>query len=282
MPKDGLYRSIDEFQLAVDGFQGFCGLLLYAFVNHLCDTKNIIIRNFVARTAVSVRGVMQLWHTSDFQDCWILHRCLMDRLFHLVQLGQRSEYELFDDWSFYEQYKALNRVRSDQIFGAGHRTGAFTPTAEQKARFEKLSKSPPKWKRPKAEDVAKGMDLSCLYKYGYDYGSRHVHPMADDGQQDFYSITKLEPVPEIADMRSVLSNSILVGCMIVQEGLNQSAFRWRRVVFNFLSQLMSHLDDGSLDYCFTFQKVMRLSPGELCEPIVGFVEPPLGHPPEGV
>ena len=273
MPKDGLYRSIDEFQLAVDGFHGFCGLLLYAFANHPCDTKNIIIRNFIARTAVSVRGVIHLWHTADFQDCWILHRCLMDRLFHLVQLGRRSEYELFDDWSFYEQYKALNRVRSDQTFGAGHRTPAFGPTSEQKARFEKLSKSPPVWKRPKAEDVAKGMDLSCLYKYGYDYGSRHVHPMADDGQQDFFSITKLEQAPEVSDQRSVLSNSILVSCMIVQEGLNQSAFKWRRFVFDFLSQLMSHLDDGSLDYGVTFQKVMCFSPKELCEPRASVVEP---------
>jgi hypothetical protein len=267
MPHDGSYRSTEEFQLAADGLYGFCGLLLFAFAKQQCDTKNLILRNFIARTSVSVRGVMQLWLISDVQDCWVLHRCLMDRFFHLRHLGAAKEYDLFDDWSFYEQYNALNRVRSDQDFGAEHRTAAFSPTPEQKARYTKLSKNPPQFKRPKAEDVAKGMDLSFLYKYGYDYGSRHVHPMSDDGGEDFFAITKLDRGSELPDQRSVISNSILVGCLIVQEALNQSSFRWRAVVYDFLGQLMSHLENGSMEYGLAMQKVMYFAPGDLCEPL---------------
>jgi hypothetical protein len=266
MPKEDFYRSVEEYDLAVGGFHGFCGLVLYAFASHPCDTKDVIIRNFVARTDMMVRGVLQLWTLSDFQDCWILYRCLMDRLFHLTQLGIEGDYVAFDDWSFYEQYKSLNRVRSDQEFGAGHRTEEFSPTAEQKARFTKLSMNPPEWKRPKAEDVAKGMDLSILYKYGYDYGSKHVHPMSDDGNQDFFGITKLEPAPHFPDQRSALHNSLLVGCMIVQGALNQSSFRWRAVAYDFLDHLMKHLGEGSMDYGFTLQKMMLFKVAELCEP----------------
>ena len=111
------------------------------------------------------------------------------------------------------------------------------------------------------------MNLSFLYKYGYDYASTHVHPMANDGQQDFFTITKLEPSPEFPDQRSVVSNSILVGCMTVQEGLNQSSFQWRRVVYDFLYHLMQHLDDGSRDYQRTFMKIGKMaSTMELCHP----------------
>lgn len=148
MPHNGSYRSTEEFKLATDGLFAFCGMLLFEFAKQQCDTKNLILRNLIARTAVSVRGIMQLWLIGDVQDCWVLHRCLMDRLFHLRHLGSTKEYELFDDWSFYQQFNALSRVRSDQEFGAEHRTPAFSPTPEQKARYEKLSKNPPQFKTP--------------------------------------------------------------------------------------------------------------------------------------
>ena len=40
------------------------------------------------------------------------------------------------------------------------------------------------------------MDLTILYRYGYDFASRYADPMANDGQQDFYTITHLEPNPQ--------------------------------------------------------------------------------------
>lgn len=89
-----------------------------------------------------------------------------------------------------------------------------------KLRIKSLSKNPPKWRRPKAGDVAMSMNLSFLYKYGYDFASTYVHPMANDGDQDFYTLTKLKPTPPFPDQISVLSNSILVGSLILQEALN--------------------------------------------------------------
>ena len=54
----------------------------------------------------------------------------------------------------------------------------FAETEDKKRRARELSAENPQWKRPFADDVAKAMDLRFLYKYGYDYGSMFVHPMA--------------------------------------------------------------------------------------------------------
>jgi hypothetical protein len=274
MPKfeDSEYRSIQEYREAIDAFHGFCTLVLLAFAKHDCDIKDTIIRNLIARTDMMVRGVLRLWDIADFQDCWILYRCLTDRLFHLVHLGKTGEYQLFDDWSFCEQFKALNRVRSDpECRGALH-SQDFTFSPREKLRFARLTKSPPKWERPKPEVVAKEMNLSFLYNYGYDFGSTNVHPMANDGQQDFLSITNTESPPGFPDQRAVINNSLLVGCMIVQEGLHQSSFRWHPVAYDFLGNLIAHIRDGRLDYIDTFGKITLIAHRmDLCEPVDGAV-----------
>jgi len=267
MPKfeDREYRSVDEYRVAVGAFHDFCTLLLFAFAKRDCDIKDTIIRNFVARTDMMVRGVLRLWDIADFQDCWILNRCLTDRLFHLVYLGKTGEYQLFDDWSFCEQFKALDRVRSDpECRGALH-SQPFTASPQEKLRFARLAKSPPKWKRPKPEVIAKQMDLSLIYRHGYDFGSTNVHPMANDGQQDFFRVTNTEH-PDFPDHRAVINNSLLIGCMVVQEGLNQSSFKWRSVAYDFLDHLIAHIRDGRPDYIATFGKITQIAHEmDLCE-----------------
>jgi hypothetical protein len=211
---------------------------------------------------------MQLWNISDYQDCWILNRCLFDRLFHLVHLDDNHQFELFDDWSFFRQYNAQNRVKSDGKFIGKLDSQIFSPTTEEKERYHSLSKSPPQWQRPKAQKVAKGMNLGFLYSYGYDYGSTHVHPMANDGLQDFFTITGLEPAPNFPDQRSVLNNTILVGCLIVNEGLNKSNFKWRSIVYEFVDRLMEHLETGSQEYHETLRKIVMAGPKfSLCKPM---------------
>jgi hypothetical protein len=262
------FRTDEEYRLATETFARLTGHFLFQFARHPLDTKNTIIQNFVARAVTMVRGIRSLWDIGDFQDCWILHRALMDRYFHLVALGKAGAYKTFDDWSFMRQYEAQNRVRSDQNCKSVLDSPLFTPTPEQRARYAALSKSQPKWKRPKAEDVAKEAQISPLYDYGYDFASMHVHPMANDGLEDFYAITKLEPRPDFPPHISVLHNSLLVGCLIANESLNQSDFRWMALVFDFYSHLMKFLESGSTDYMHTFTKLVSLGPNsKLCEPI---------------
>ena len=270
MPKfaSGEFRTNSEYQRAVETFARFSGLLLFGFARHPLGTKHQILQNFIARTITMTRGIMALWDMGDAQDCWILHRCLIDRYFHLVELGRTNSYEIFDDWSFMRQTEAQNRIRSDPSCRDLLDSPMFKNTAEQKVRYAALQKTPPQWKRPKAEEVAKRSNLQFLYAYSYDYASCHVHPMANDGLEEFYTITKLEPKPEFPSQVSVIHNTLLVGCLIVKEALNQSDLRWMAIVYNFFDHLMKHLEDASTDYLETFAKIVLSGrSAELCDPL---------------
>ena len=254
----GDYLDIHAYEEAIDATHVFGGIVLFELSRHNCITRDIIIRNFLARTDVLLKAILHLWQINDLHDCWVLHRCLMDRLFHLSELDVLNEFDLFEEWSFFEQYKAQNKIRSDIELAAAKTNPLFTPSQDEAARAKILSKAPPEWHRPKAEDVAKRLDMTFLYKYGYDFASRHVHPMANDGERDFFEITHLEPAPSYPDQRVVLSNSILVGSMIFQVGLNASSFKWRHVVFNFLSELREHLQGGNATHLISLAKIADL------------------------
>ncbi len=195
----------------------------------------------------------------------------LDRLFHLRHLQQNDEFEVFEAWSFLEQYNAVNRVRSDTEFSGALASKLFSLTPEQKERARSLAKNPPVWQRPKGEDAAKALDMRFLYRFGYDFGSTHVHPMANDGQQDFYTITKLEPAPDFPDHRCVLSNTLLVATMLVQQGLNASTLSWRALVYDFLDDIRRLLDIGVEDYKLSFMKLSAMIEQGmlLCQPLAG-------------
>ena len=260
------FRTIAEYQIAAETLCRLSGRLLFGFAGTPTGTKGLVIQNFIARTIKMVRGILALWDMDDIQDCWILHRSLCDRYFHLVDIGRSDSYRTFDDWSFMRQYEAQNRVRSDTQFRDTIDPSHFTPTPEQKARYAALVKSPPQWKRPKAEDVAKRLSLPFLYTYGYDIASTHVHPMSTDGHEDFYSITRLEPTPDFPSQIAVIHNTLLFACLLVQEALNQSDLRSRAIVNEFLEHIMQHIETGSDLYKSTFLEIANLGPdAELCK-----------------
>lgn len=257
------YFSYDKYHNAADSLYAVSGMILFSFAKNKCDTKNLIIRNFIARAAIMLKAIFKLWEISDYQDTWIIHRALLDRLFHLHELGENHDFDNFESWSLLEQYNAQNRLRSHADFKHEAVGWIYDLTQDQKLRIKSLSDNPPKWKRPKAEAAAKSMNMEFLYKFGYDFASTHVHPMANDGQQDFFTITKLEPSPKFPDQISVLSNSILVNTMLFQEALNYSSFKWRRELWNYLEQVRSFLDEGNDSYQITFLNIATIFQNDL-------------------
>jgi hypothetical protein len=199
---------------------------------------------------------MSLWRLGDYPNAWVINRTMLDRLFHLYDLGQNNTHQLFDDWSFYRQYKDQNRLKSDIEFKDKAAGSEYEISKIQKERFNKLSNNIPKWKRPNAEKVAKDMDMSFLYKYGYDYGSMFVHPMSDDGLHDFYLITKLEPQEEQPSHIAVLSNSVLASIMIMLEAISQSSFRWMTILFDCIGELRAAIESGDESYMQTMVKLI--------------------------
>lgn len=205
-----------------------------------------------------VRGIFRLWEIKDYGDCWIIHRALLDRLFHLHTLNDHDRFDSFDDWSFKMQYEAANRLRSDPDL-KGQLNGLVDDlTTEQKARYQRLVKNHPDWRRPKAEDAATAMGLTFLYRYGYDFASQHVHPMANDGQEDFFNITSLEPKPNFPEWRMVLSNSVLAASLIAQEALNASTLSWCRVVYDAVDGVRNFLLSASPEHHLPLAKMGKM------------------------
>ncbi|MFA5056121.1 MAG: DUF5677 domain-containing protein [Dehalococcoidia bacterium] len=252
------YLPVESYKEALETFHAVSAMILFEFARQEQEIRDSILCNFVARTDMMMKAIFHLWDMQDYQDCWILYRCLMDRFFHLSHLHEHNQFEVFEKWSFLEQYNSINKVRSDPWCEGAHKSKRFNFTLEQKKRAKALSKNPTSWQRPKAEEVAKRLDMRFLYDFGYDYASMHVHPMANDGLQDFFTITKLEPSPDFPEQRSVLSNTIVVGVMIVQEGLNASTPSWRAIVYDFLEYLLEFVNTGDTDYMISFLKLSKL------------------------
>ncbi|WP_348765531.1 DUF5677 domain-containing protein [uncultured Salinisphaera sp.] len=261
------HQPVEVYRAAADALYIVSGMVLIAFARHECDTKNIIIRNFVARSARTLKSVFLLWDNQDYQNAWAIHRVLIDRMFHLHSLGEKNEFEVFDDWSFYEQYKAQNRVKSDELFKNQAVGWVYNLSEKQKERIRALEKNKPVWRRPKAAAVANDMGMQFLYKYGYDYASTHVHPMANDGQQDFFIITGLEPAARFPSNTTVISNTLLTASMILQDAMNYSSFKWRKIVWECISEIRSVMEMGGAPYQDSLLKLAEMSPGQgLCEP----------------
>ena len=134
------YLSVDDYREILGVFRGVAGLLLFDFARAPCGTRDVIIRNFIAKARTICDSVFTLWDSGDQDDCWTLHRCLLDRLFHLWHITERNEFEVFEAWSFFEQFNARNRVRSDPECRAALSSPLFSCSAEEMARAKLLAR----------------------------------------------------------------------------------------------------------------------------------------------
>lgn len=51
----------EQRKILIELFHGVCGMLLFSFAKHDCDIKNQILRNFIARTDMMLKGIYNLW-----------------------------------------------------------------------------------------------------------------------------------------------------------------------------------------------------------------------------
>ena len=239
------YHTFEKYREATEAFAGIAEVMLFDFARHGRGHRDTICRNFVARAATISRSLLRLYEAGDYQSCWILHRSLMDRLFHLYHIAEHDTFDDFEAWSFLQQYDSNKTARSDPQWRAAAVDPVFEATPEQDERAAELRNKRPRWERPKARAMARLLGMEFLYRFGYDYASAHVHPMANDGHRDFYRITKLKPAPVVPDERVVLSNSLLVATVLVQTAMNASTLRWWNAVYDFLDELGNWLGTGS-------------------------------------
>ena len=101
------------------------------------------------------------------------------------------------------------------------------------------------------------MGLDFLYTFGYDLASMHVHPMSNDGQQDYFTVTGIEPEVAFPTQIAVIHNSILITTLIAQTVFNYSSFRWRSILWDFLEHIRSAIDKGCKEYMVTSLKIIE-------------------------
>ncbi len=252
---------------AIDTLRVYSGMVLLSFSKHGQGLRDTIARNFIARGMRCTQSIYAVWKAGSEQDAWILHRALLDRLLHLHHLGETDGFADFEEYSFLSLYKARHQLLCDADMRGKVPPGLKDLQQKDRPRYESISPKPPRWRRPKAEDVAKKMNLGFLYRFGYVYASMHVHPMADDGETDFPAL--ISPAqPAMPGDATVVRNSILAQSMLVQEALNISHLRWRRIAYDVLDQIRVFLGTGDMQFQVTLYKLGRAWPEfELCEPI---------------
>lgn len=251
---------------AIQTMEALSGIILLSFAEHGQGLRDAVARNFVARGMACLVSIFLVWKQGAEQDAWILHRSLLDRLFHLHSLADRDDFAAFDDFSFLAMYDARHKLISDPMMQHKVTKNLKQLQKSDRKRHDQLIAAGFKWYRPKAEEVAKQMGLGFLYRLGYDYASTHVHPMSRDGDADFHwltSPTQTGPLPD----PTVVRNSILAQTMVTQEALNASTMKWRAIVYNFFDHVRSFLRNGSIEYKLTFLKIGRAGIAfALCEP----------------
>jgi hypothetical protein len=164
---------------------------------------------------------------------------------------------VFEEWSFIQSIKYKNLIKSDQELKNKVDKKELEISKIEREKYDEISENARKWKRPRMEDIAREMDLKFLYDYGYDYASSTVHPLFYDGSIDFLDITMLEKHDEkMVDL--LKSNSILVGTLLLQEGLNNSTHKWMRLIYDAIDGIRNELGGHKLENILPLHKLTKL------------------------
>jgi hypothetical protein len=259
------YLNIEEYTELAATIHATALIIMLTLARVSSEPRDVIIRNFIAKGSTCLRSILAIWQLNDFENCWVFYRIMLDRPFHLRALVDNNEFETFEKWSFIQQYKTRHNARSDPELRPKVSPGKVSFTPEQKQRYLQLLKENIVWSRPKAEQVAKKMNWQFLYKYGYDYASTLVHPMATDGEQDFQLLLDHQLGLE-DDQKGVLNNAVITQLLLMQTGLNSGNFRWRSLLYDFLDHCLAALDTHDRTYGQTFAKIAAQEPGfQWCE-----------------
>ena len=247
--------NLDSF----DNFGDFIKILLFELAEKCESRKDFYLRNALAKTASLIESIFKLHQIGNYYDGWILYRSLSGRLAHILYLDKNNSYLDFEKWTFIRDFEDNNRARSDPKFKRNLLDSNFDIDDTQKLKYSNYKSDNPKWKRPKVENILVENELDFLYKYGYDYASKHTHPMYNDGSYEFYKLTGLEPNPYANFSKTALIiNRLLLATMITQTCLNFLTFKFRTIMYNYIESIRNSLDGDDKSFKINFIKIDKL------------------------
>jgi hypothetical protein len=225
---------------------------------------------WLSRTLRQLEAVEILVRGGYHADGWISFRSLLERYLLYTHLCAMNEFEVFDDWCFKQRHEGAMRVKSNAMLQTKPEVMQHKFSENETERYRRVlaDERVRKWKRPKMEEVSRRVEMKFLYDAGYDFASGYVHPVADDGNDDYFIL--MNRPHEIHDDNTpqiLVRNAQLVTTLHMQEFMNQPGLNWRRVVYDLIDAIRHKIGGETIDYSVTLQKVvyLHLSPAGLCE-----------------
>lgn len=231
----------NDFLDLIESYKRFSKFIIMLFDESKLDSKNQILRNFIAKAHSLINSISILLNAEQEGEAMALYRLLVERYFYLEYLHKTESYQAFKDWSYIKTFESRNKMRSNSEFYNSIDKELLTDSKKQVNKYQNLKKKENKWVEPRIENFAKQIDLSLLYNFGYDIGSSHIHPRADEGYWDAIRIVKKE---KIIDSRknNILHSSMLLSIGILMNASNRSDFSFNKYLNYYCNTIFEYLD----------------------------------------
>lgn len=234
--------------------------LLLNLADKVVTSKDIYLRNSIAKSSSLLGSIGKLYIQSSYNDGWVLYRSLIDRLVHIYYLCDNNLFQQFEDWTYIQKYEYINNVRADEKFKRVLNDPGFKTDRKESNKYRELKNKRTKWDKPNPRVVLKNKGLDFMYKFGYDIASMDTHPMATDGEEEFYKITGLEPNPyKKLNHEILLKNSILVSSLIYQVAFNNLDVRFRGLAYSFLEETRKYINSEPNEFDNKYVQLLKLA-----------------------
>lgn len=227
----------------IESYKRLTKFVLLTFDQSSLNTKNQILRNFIAKSHSLINSISILLKEEQEGEAMALYRLLIERYFYLEYLHKTNSYQAFKDWSFIKTFESRNKMRSNKEFNSSEIKKYLVDSKEQVKKYKALKKGGNQWFEPKIENFAKEIDLSFLYSLGYDLGSSFIHPRADEGYWDALRIVKNERMIELKK-NNILRNSILLANGMLISVANRSDFDFGKYLNFYCNSIFEYLVEG--------------------------------------
>ncbi|GAA5521267.1 DUF5677 domain-containing protein [Aliifodinibius salicampi] len=235
-------------------------MLIFDLAEKTEKSKDFYLRNCIAKGSSLLESILILYKKEYYDNALILYRSLLDRLVHVYYLSKHDSFQEFKFETLTANFEHVNNARSDQSLEGILEDPLFQITKEEWKKYQEYKQNLDGWNKPDPKKILKENDLGFLYKFGYEYASRRVHPTYFDGYPEFHTITKLEPNPyDKFDNQTIINNSVLITSVLFSECLTKSSFSFRQIVFDYFKSIHNLLhDDSDKDYKNKFVKIAKL------------------------
>jgi hypothetical protein len=249
---------LDIFSSIIQKFEIVDKWLIFNLNPYLNTSKNKFLIYSIAKNLSLLKSIESEFNRTSYFEGWILFRALIDRLVYLLYLSENDLFDQFEEWTFITSFEYRNKARADEKFKQINTNTCFSIQLSESRRYNKLKKKNIQKPKPNPEILLKSRNLEFLYKYGYDFASMHTHPMANDGELEYYRYSKIKPNPyDDFDHSILLKNSILITTLIQTEVLNQLQLKFHRLLYDFFENSCNQANNIENELEATFEQIVK-------------------------